>query len=279
MNNESNLRRARQRIVSGNEAASDSIAAPDGDQLAREVTRAYVDELKRYERPPKYATPGGRRNPADPPTDGEAQSIRDQPPETVSFGDIERLSHIDPAHGEALWRDVKNAARRDLDTGWLAGRSLEFMGGSAWERACFFAIRDRLRRAWNPRNDCEAMLVDEMAQYEMVRQQWLSVLAMRSRDPVTLLRRKREDDDPVDERRMTAHEQTAEAARMVECLQRLYQNAVRTLNGMRRGRPAVIFQRSGQVNLVNGPQLNVQAETNLAAGDDPLTTSTNTVRD
>jgi hypothetical protein len=252
------------RVIAETTATADGVPA-DGDQLAREVVQAYADELRRY-RHLKDREPE-RLDPAERPDDWDVKIVREQPPEKVSFFDVEKLSRIDPAQGEALWLQVKEAARRDLDSGWLAGRALEYLGGSAWERACFLAIRDRLRRAWKPRNDCESMLVDEIAQYEMLRLQWLAVFSMRSRDPETLLQRKRLSDSSESERRLTAHEQTAEAARMVEHIQRLHQNAIRTLLSMRRGKKPTVFQRADQLNVALGPQLNVNSTPNDSNGE------------
>jgi hypothetical protein len=236
----------------------DEPAAPpadiDGDQLAREVTRAFLDELDRYKRL-RTAEPQ-RLNPADPPEGWELDSVRTRPPDQVTFGDLNRLAQADPAAAQAQWQAVKTAARDDLDTGWLAARAVEYQGGSAWERACFLAVRDRLRRAWRPRTDGEAMLIDEIAQYDVVRLWWVGVLAARSRDPLAQANRKAKSDS-ADDRRQSAAEATVEAGRMVERLQRLSQNAVRLLVHLRRGSSTTIFQRSGQVNVGVGQQLNV----------------------
>lgn len=233
---------------------ADPSAEPDADQLAREVAQAFAVELARYNR--LRAAQPELLDPAERPDGWELNAIRAKPPDQVTFADIDRLARADPAEAAAQWEGVKDAARADLDRGWLAARALAYQGGSAWERACFLAVRDRLRQAWRPRTGAEALLVDEMAQYEVVRQWWVGVLAMRSRDPMTVTHRKfrgeREDD-----RRQSAAEATAEAGRMVERLQRLHQNAVRLLVALRRGHPTVVFQRSGQVNVGVGPQLNV----------------------
>jgi hypothetical protein len=102
------------------------------------------------------------------------------------------------------------------------------------------------------------MLLDEMAQYELVRQWWVGVLSLRSREPATITRR-RTQGDRGDDRRQSAAEATAEAGRMVERLQRLYQNAVRLLLSLRRGKATVVYQRTGQVNVGVGQQMNVGA--------------------
>jgi hypothetical protein len=133
------------------------------------------------------------------------------------------------------------------------------MSDSAWDRACFFAVRDRLRRAWQPRTDAEALLLDEIAQYELVRREWVRILSWLSRHPKTVDGYQRNGDyvEERDRRTIGAVQATAEAARMVERLQRLQQAAVRTLLGLRRTRAAVTVRNTGPVNVALGPQLNV----------------------
>jgi hypothetical protein len=217
-------------------------AEPDADQLAREVAHAFADELARYRRL-REAQPE-LLDPAERPDGRELECLGQKPNHLVTFADIDRLARSEPAEATARWEAIKAAARADLDRGWVAARAVEYQGGSAWERAFFPAVRDRLRRAWRPRTDAEAMLVDEMTQYEVGRQWWVGVLSMRSRDPMTVTNRKFLG-EKADERRQSAAEATIEAGRMVERLQRLYQNAVRLLVGLRRGKPTVVYQRSG----------------------------------
>jgi hypothetical protein len=231
--------------------------SPTAEQLAREAAAAFADTLERYRR----AT-NPRDAPIDPtttPDEWEVRMIREKPPHEFSFDDLDRLAKIDPALAVAEWEKVRTAAANELDTGYLAARSLEYLGGSGWERACFAAIRRRLRDAWPPRNAGEAMIIDQLAQYEMMRQRWVTILSMMGREPETILRMRRRGVRSDRERALDAAEGTLEAARMVERLQRLYQNTLRTLMSLRRGRAPFIVQRRGQVNVAMGPQLNVES--------------------
>jgi hypothetical protein len=103
------------------------------------------------------------------------------------------------------------------------------------------------------------MIIDQLAQYEMMRQRWVTILSMMGREPETILRMRRRGVRSDRERALDAAEGTLEAARMVERLQRLYQNTLRTLMSLRRGRAPFIVQRRGQVNVAMGPQLNVES--------------------
>lgn len=233
-------------------AAAPSVEA-NGDQLAREAIRSFNDEIERYRRL-KDKEPE-RLDPNSSP-EWQRQMLVECPPEQLTFSDIERLSRVDAELAKSRWEEVKAAARRDVETGWHAARALEPEGGSAWERACFLANRDRLHRAWSPRNAIERMLLDEMAQYEAIRAGWLRILSTMSREPETQTTLRRPVHDRKQPRTFDAAHATSEAMRMVERLQRLYHNALRTLVNMRRGKSAFIVQRSGQINVAMGPQAN-----------------------
>ena len=196
-----------------------------------------------------------RINPEDP-TELQKDILLNSPPEDFTFVDFERLSRIDPNLATTKWEEVKAAARRDIECGWMAGRALESFGGSAWDRATFIAIRDRFRRAWSPRNEVEATLLDEMAQYEMLRLGWLRLLSEMARGPETLraflkINPSREVPRPFD-----AADAAKTAMQMVERLQRLFQKAFQSLVSLRRGKTTFIAQRSGQINVALGPQAN-----------------------
>ncbi|HEV3146204.1 MAG TPA: hypothetical protein VGZ47_20120 [Gemmataceae bacterium] len=233
--------------------------APDREprELARELIQAFEDELIKYRRI-KERDPE-RADPSQPPPDWLLEGIRGKPAQDVTFFDLERLARIDPAEAAQRWQEVKETARQDITGGEHAARALEFMGGSAWERACFLAIREQLHAAWPPRSAGEALLLDEMAQYELTRRKWIGVVSMRSQQPETLvsLERRGEREEP---RRQSAADATLEAMRMVERLQRLYHNALRMLLSLRRGKPQVIVRKAAQVNLAAGPQMNLHVE-------------------
>lgn len=225
----------------------------EASQLAREAIQAFKEELETYRRL-KDREPN-RDDPKETPN-WRVESILEQPPENFSFFDFEFLSRVDPAQAMARWEEVKAAARTDLQIGYTAARALEYQGGSAWERANYLAIRERLFQAWSPRHPGEAMLLEEMAQYEMIRLQWVRIISLWSRDPRIQLSLQMPDYQRVEKRDLTAAQANLEAIRMVERLQRLYQNALRTLLNSRRSKSAFIVQRSGQVNVALGAQVN-----------------------
>jgi hypothetical protein len=247
-----------ERVNQGIKTVPDHVsAAPpaevEASQLAREAIQAFKDEVELYhrllDRQPDQDDPREVQ-------EWRIRSILEAPPEKLTFFDIERLSQVDAAKATARWEEVKAAARNDLANGYTAARALDYMGGSAWERACYLAIRERLFQAWTPRHAGEVMLLEEMAQYEMIRLQWVRILSLWSRDPKIQLSLRDPDYLRQGKRDINAAQANIEAMRMVERLQRLFENALRTLLNSRRGKSAFIVQRSGQINIAAGPQLN-----------------------
>ena len=255
MNNRETVRRLEKSV----KVATESPVAPpadsgEGTQLAREVIRAFVDDLATYRRV-KDREPE-RIDPHDAP-DWQKDFLLNAPPEEFTFVAFERLARIDPELATRKWDEVKATARRDVDSGWLAARALESMGGSAWERATFLAVRERLRRAWLPRNEIEALLIDEMTQYEMLRLGWLRLVGEMGRGPETLRAFLKMNTGQESLRPFDAADATLAGMRMVERFQQLFHKTLQSLVNLRRGKSTFIAQRSGQLNVALGPQANV----------------------
>jgi hypothetical protein len=227
-------------------------AEDDAHQLAREAHRAFAAELEKYRRL-------GSKNVEDPRESPEKfiQAIVDTPPQDATFFQIEQISRVDPAKAVARWEEIKATARGDLESGLMAARALEYLGGSAWERATYLAVRDRLVQAWSPRHAGEMALLEEMAQYEVTRMQWMRIVSMWSRDPRIQTSMRDPGYHQTEKRHQTYAEANMEAMRMVERLQKLYQNALRMLLDSRRGKSSFIVNRAKQMNFAAGPQMNV----------------------
>jgi hypothetical protein len=226
---------------------------PDLDlgQVAREAAQAFADQLDRYRRTRDTEAP---IDPRERTPDFIREAIQDKAPEEITFADIERLARLDPGAGTTKWEEVKAAAARDLEAGWLAARALEPSGASAWDRACFLAVRARLYQTWRPRHDGEALLLDQIAQYEMLRHRWVAILADLTRDPLTLIALRSRGKGP---ERTAPAGAAAEATRVIDRLHRLIQGTVRTLIGLRRAPAAVCVGQVAQLNITAGPQMNV----------------------
>jgi hypothetical protein len=223
--------------------------------LARELFRAVTEELAKYQRTREQSAE--RPDPAQPPSAEYVAALLAKPAEDVTFFDLERIARADPARSAARWGEVKATAARDLASGWTAARALEPLGGSAWKRAEFHALRHQFRQAWPPRNGGEALLIDQLAQYEIIRQKWVGVLVTMSSDSRTILTMQHPPNSREKPRPMTAADATREALAAVERLQRLVHGTLRMLLALRRGMGPLVVHRAGQVNVAAGPQLNV----------------------
>jgi hypothetical protein len=199
----------------------------DAEVLARELSAAFIEKLWKL----RNAKDGNMSllTIEELKEDGSLRKMRDKSPDKVTFHDLEALARNDMAdEALQLWEEVKATAQNDLANGWHAARGV---GYDAWDRACFLAIRDQLRQTWPPRSGVEAMLIDEMAQYELMRRHLIRRLWSGSWD--------------CDEEHGRQYPVTAEVGRTIERLQRLFQFALRTLVGVRRTNATPIVARIG----------------------------------
>lgn len=184
----------------------------EGDhiELASEIVQAFNQELYRR----KKAKNGdmGLMEIDEILDGGLYRLLLDKLPQNIEFADLERVTQgPNPENALVLWDQIKAAARCDVESGWQSARSLTRESCDAWARAVFLAVRDRLERDWPPVHPGEAMIRDELAQLELLRQRSLSACYKNSGDPV----------------KMEA------AGRSLDRVQRSYHNAVRTLLAIR----------------------------------------------
>jgi hypothetical protein len=205
-------------------APATAAVGPDAEALARDLSAAFIDKLRQFRR----ARDGDLNllEIEELKNGGLSQAVRNKSPDKVSFLDLEGLSRSMPEEALQLWEEVKAAARNDLANGWHAARAVR---GDAWGRACFLAIRDQLRQLWPPRNGLEAMLLDEMAQYELLRRH--------------LIDRMWGGSWACDNERGRQYPATAEMGRTIERLQRLFQQALRALVAVRGANATPAVQR------------------------------------
>jgi len=89
--------------------------------------------------------------------------IREQAPDQVSWGDLQRLVNYDADELVAAWAHLKAEARDELASGHRTARALEW-NGRPLDRARFLAIRDSFRETTPPQNGIESALVDTAAE-------------------------------------------------------------------------------------------------------------------
>jgi hypothetical protein len=175
------------------------------------------------------------------------------PPDQVSWTSLFVLEQSDPALAIRRWEEVKDHARAELRSGHRAARTLEGADSYCWGRAQFLALRAELVEAWGPRDAQELLLVDQIAQFQMLLEWWLRAVAVWTEIMGTKPERHKRD---IEMPRVRDAEAVEAAAVLVERFQRLYLRALKALQDRRRAGPPVVIRRAGQVN-VAAHQINV----------------------
>ena len=234
------MTRVMKKIMTQPQPPAESPPGQDHGVLARELSTQFIARLWEYRR-----ARDGNSSLLD--VDGGwekfLEALRTKSPDQVTFDDLECLSREHPEEALARWDEVKATAREDIANGWHAARGIT---PTAWQRACFLAIRDELRTTFPPRNGVEAMLLDEMAQYESYRR-WL-VAQLPDRYWLG------------DKDRGPQYRVPAAMIQTVDRLQRLYQYALRTLLALRRSRVPVVVSTEGPTEHVAGPPDDARTE-------------------
>jgi hypothetical protein len=172
-------------------------------------------------------------------------------PENLSWHELEAISQRDPDRALQRWEEVKEAARKEVSTGYRAARALEGAETNCWRRARFLAVRSLLVEGLRPRGPAEQMLLDQMAQHQTLLWQWQAILSAYTG---LACERPRETDGPWEPPRVSEAEAIEEAMSMIERFQRLYLSCLRELQKMRRAPITVTKVR--QLNIAN-QQVNV----------------------
>jgi hypothetical protein len=113
------------------------------------------------------------------------------------------------------WEEVKQAARDELNTGHRAGQVMEGNESRCWDRAQFLAVREELIAACQPRNGLERQLVDQLAIAQTALFCWQQILACRTTLDSSEIQRVAKAKKWYQPPRVTDHEATEQAARMV----------------------------------------------------------------
>jgi hypothetical protein len=171
----------------------------------------------------------------------------------VSWTSLFVLEQSDPALAIRRWEAVKDHARAELRSGHRAARTLEGADSYCWGRAQFLALRAELVEAWGPRDAQELLLVDQIAQFQMLLEWWLRAVTVWTEIMGTKPERHKRD---IDMPRVRDAEAVEAAAVLVERFQRLYLRAIKALQDRRRAGPPVVIRRASQVN-VAAHQINV----------------------
>lgn len=191
-------------------------------------------------------------------------------PEHVGWWELERLLEEAPARGEALWRAIKSAARKEFWTGARMGRAIEPtpLTHSPYNRAQSVVVLEALRKALQPRDGLEETLVQQMVAAYELHLRWTHVAVERAESAVWEgdrdKRRALENMAPRQRERYQETEgwlpprlSTAEAIDQAVLLADRYQRAfLRLLKAFRDTRRLIgqVIIAGGTLNISEGPQ-------------------------
>jgi hypothetical protein len=223
--------------------------------LAHEMARAYGEMVRFLRRQMQMSPEEAFAHLSDPPED-QRERLLAAPPDQVFWTELSQLWEKDPEAGQAVWQGIKAQARAELDSGHRAAKALDY-GGRPWERARFLAVRQAFRDEWRPRGGIEDALLDTLAQSYTSQLFWTEQLHVQSsleyKPEETETRQHGHWRGP----RLKDAEAMEQSAAMVERFNRLFVRTLRTLRDLRRYAPAIHIEHVGQVNMAQGPQLNV----------------------
>jgi hypothetical protein len=190
------------------------------------------------------------------PTERRVQLLA-SPQDQISWYALNSLAEHDPDAAWAVWERLKRDAQAELASGHRAAQALESNAGP-WERAQFLAVRASLMEQWQPQSGIEQVLIDTLAQAQMMYMVWVELLHQRTMCEATRERTQIERDRTWEPPRLNYAEAIEEAATMVDRWNRLFLRTLRQLRDLRRYTPSVVVGNVGQLNIAQ-QQMNVAA--------------------
>ena len=177
------------------------------------------------------------------------------PPDQVQWYDLDNVAQRDPDLALRRWEEIKEAARAELQCGYRAAHILD-SGSGCWDRAQFLAIRDGIADGLRPRNEFEWQLIDKLAQAQTMIFGCQETLTTIGRLIARGYKKALDDREPYQPPRLLEDEMIEHAMRMIERWHAIYLRTLKAFREQRRGGPAVVVRRAGQVN-VGAQQVNV----------------------
>jgi hypothetical protein len=257
-------------------ARASSVNPVELNDLARELAAAFGNMVNSYRKHFKLSAEEATKRAAQ--TSPEhIDRILNAPPDGVSWLDLDALARKDESLAFGRWEQIKEAARDEIRSGYRAARAVED-GGGPWERARFLAVCAELTEAWRPCNAVEQLLVDQLAQWQVLLWRWQEALTAWTTH-ATYGPRRAKKGEPYETMRMSESEALERATEKVERLHRLYLRTLKALQDQWRPRPAVAEQKEEQGNVctvrisIDSLALPSHHEPN-AAGPQPQSTPT-----
>jgi hypothetical protein len=205
----------------------------------------------------------------------------------VSWFWLSSLGEASPERARALWQRLRAEADRDLGSGTRMARTLERpLNSRPQERAAFLAIQASLKRALEPRNALDVLLMQQMASAFEMQMRWQEILVRRMEEEVwqgdrdrrrelanmSPARRERyESENGWLPPRLAETEALEQAAMLSDRYQRSFLRLLKAYRDNRRVFNALIVA-GGQVN-IGEQQINVADNASKPPNRDPATPS------
>ena len=234
-------------------APDSSVNPVELNDLARELAAAFGSMVNSYREHYKLSPEEAAKRAAQTSSE-DIDHILNAPPNEVSWRDLDALAWKNEGLALGRWQQIKEAARNEIRSGNRAARAVEDSGGP-WERARFAAVRAELMEDLRPRNATEQLLVDQLAQWQVLLWRWQEVMSAWT-NCATCDTRRAKKGEPYETMRLSEAEALERATEKVERLHRLYLRTLKALQDQRRPCPPVAVRHAEQVN-VDMLQINV----------------------
>ncbi len=237
-----------------NELASSEVMTGEAIDVAREMAQAYKSMVDHYcanfkDEAGAPITTDAARGMVESHRSQLVEDIRTRlayDPKQVSWHDLETLVREDAALPAQAWQTIKDFAlehhRRGLPT---IEAATNLYGQSPYERAQMLALRNELRRDWQPQNGIEAAIIEQMALAHWQYFQWINRLTTLETMHDRHLRREQGDATLP---RVNEAQASDTAAAMSDRFNRIFLRCVRSLRDLRRY-PVTVNAPGGQVNI------------------------------
>jgi hypothetical protein len=243
------------------EALDGEVLAGEALDVAREMARAYKGMVEYYRKHWKEEdgapiTTGAARAMVESHRSQLVEDIQARlagEPKSVSWHDLETLTREGEGLSYQVWQEIKSVALEAHRRGAATLEATETLyGQSPYERAQMLALREELRRGWQPRDGIEAAIIEQMALAHWQYFQWMKRLATLENMHDRHLRHEHGEATLP---RISEAQASDTAAQMSDRFNRIFLRCVRSLRDLRRY-PVTVNAPGAQVN-IGEKQVNV----------------------
>jgi hypothetical protein len=233
--------------------------AAEVESIAGKLANAYRRMARFYQK--EYGITSAEADAmARTPAEDEFERVKNLPGEKIFWWDLTLLAEQNEENAIAIWEQIKEAARKELNNGHRAAEAVEWHGHSTpFQRAQFLAIRQAFIDEWQPRGGIELALIDTMAQCYRSYLCWLGNHTMHSETEVERENTYLEKTGRRKARTEAASARIEESFQMADRFNRIFLRTLRQLRDLRRYSAPVTINNPQQVNIAadGGQQVNM----------------------